>query len=117
MSVHVDFKFVLTDREATRLEKIAREGGFNPADIVEGVLKQYLQDDESKAIEFRRRAHKLLEKRSGSPRIVDQYGRQYFGARGAAEALGLHQRLVYAVLHGKRKQTGGYSFSYVSPKK
>ncbi len=38
--------------------------------------------------------------------------KSYASVREAADALFLHPRLIYAVLHGKRRHTGGYSFTY-----
>lgn len=37
---------------------------------------------------------------------------EYKSVAEAAEVLGLHPRLIYAVLHGKRRHTGGYTFTY-----
>lgn len=116
MSRSVTLELALTDREFSKLANIAEEGGFLIDDIVQGVIKQYLQEDDSKPIEFRRK-HGLLPEKTGILATNDQSNYWFASVSLAAQALKLHKRLIYAVLHGKRKQTGGYSFKYQAPKK
>ena len=45
--------------------------------------------------------------------IQDQFGRIYQSTYQAASQLGLHRKLVGMVAAGKRKSTGGFTFTYV----
>jgi hypothetical protein len=46
--------------------------------------------------------------------IVDQNGLVYRGVKAAARQLGLNPGAVWQVVKGRLKQTGGYTFNYVT---
>lgn len=54
------------------------------------------------------RASKSLSK----PIICVETGIEYYGARECARQMGLHPQHISAVLKGRLKTTGGYTFKY-----
>ena len=53
-----------------------------------------------------------MSKMKSIPIICIETGIEYYGARECARQMGLHQQGITAVLTGKRKTTGGYTFKY-----
>lgn len=71
-------------------------------------IKNYNRSEETK--------HKKRLSHPNSKKICDQYGNVYYSIHQAAEILNLDFRLISAVLNGKQKTTGGYSFIVVRSK-
>lgn len=109
------FLVTLSLDEAKLLSDLAVAGGFTRDEIVEGVIKKYLQEYEGQPL-VPRRKHMLAPRRPRGSPIWNQYGR-FESVADAADTLNLHRRLIYAVLHGKRTHTAGYKFTYDPPKK
>lgn len=56
----------------------------------------------------------MVRSRGGRP-FVDQHGVEYLGIQRTARQLGLNAAHIHAVLNGRRRHTGGFTFQYKTP--
>ena len=75
-------------------------------------LSQETLDKMSKALKGRPPSKETIEaaNRAKHKPIIDSNGVSYPSVKAAAEALGLNHSKISAVLNGRRKTTGGYTF-------